>query len=182
MDKFNLNPCNACMKKCDPDDINCINNCCYETQGAFENAWSLNQFRNTPEAQNCVQCVNNSIIAMGRDNCDMRLTAAPIFNEVPHYFPEILNETADPEKSKDMCMAWCKNCRYTNECKDNCETDYNAVEKFKKDNKNDDKIKIKNDTDYRTTNPVSFYTGLILGSIFFIIIIVIFVNTIFLKK
>ena len=45
---YTLNPCKACKIKCpDPTDVNCINNCCYETLGAFDGAWSLNQVRNT---------------------------------------------------------------------------------------------------------------------------------------
>lgn len=175
MDQFKLNPCKACLKKCDIEDINCINNCCYETQGAFVDAWSLNQIRNSPDAKNCVQCVNNSIKAMGRDNCDMRLTAAPIFNQVPHYFPNLLKENLNPNKAKSECLKWCETCRYQNECKDNCNTDYDSVEKFKKndpenpkktDKKPDKKIDKKPDKpNYKRTNPISYYTALILGLI-----------------
>lgn len=183
MDQFKLNPCKACLKKCDIDDINCINNCCYETQGAFVDAWSLNQFRNSPDSQNCVQCVNESIKAMGRDNCDMRLTAAPIFNQVPHYFPDLLRENLNPDESKKQCLKWCETCRYQNECMDNCNIDYDAVEKFKVDKPNNPVKKIKKpkppkpaEPNYRKTNPISYYTALILGLILFGLFIYMFLK------
>lgn len=180
MEQFKLNPCKACLKKCDIEDINCINNCCYETQGAFIDASSLNQFRNSPDAQNCIQCVNDSIKAMGRDNCDMRLTAAPIFNQVPHYFPDILRETLNPAESKKECLKWCETCRYQNECMDNCNTDYDAVEKFKNpDPDKPKKIKSKSkpsEPNYKKTNPISYYTALIIGLILFGIFIYLFLK------
>lgn len=172
LNNFKLNPCSATMKVCEPNDINCINNKCFETLGAFENASSLNQIRNLPQSSNCNICVENAKAVIGKDDCDLRLTDAPIFNQTPHYFPNILRYTQDPEKSKDMCFTWCNDCKNCkNECKDNCRTDYNTVEKFKQ------KDPIRNSViDYSKTNPVSFYTALALGLIFFAIILYIFIK------
>jgi hypothetical protein len=172
LNNFTLNPCSSTMKVCEPNDINCINNKCFETLGAFENASSLNQFRNSPSANNCNICVENAKAVIGKDDCDLRLTAAPIFNQTPHYFPNILRETQDPEKSKDMCFKWCNDCKNKNECIDNCRTDYNTVEKFKYVDKN----KIDSIKKYRKTNPISFYFASFLGIIFAILIIIIIIK------
>jgi len=178
---FKINPCKACKIKCpNPEDVNCINNCCYETLGAFEGAWSLNQVRNLDDAKNCYDCVSQSIDCMGRDRCDLRLTAAPFFNQAPHYFPEIFQQTKNVEKAKKICYNYCLDCKYTNTCMQNCDTDSDAIESFDK-NKSQSSApntnNVSNKRSYRETNPVSFYTGFIIGSVVFISIILLFIRT-----
>ena len=178
---YNINPCKACKIKCpDPSDVNCINNCCYETLGAFDNAWSLNQVRNSEEAKNCYDCVSDSIKAMGTNRCDLRITAAPFWNQVPHYFPDLFQENKNVEKSKNLCHDYCLDCRYTNSCIDNCNTDSSAIESFKKqDTTSVGSQKPKHHRNYRQTNPYSFYTGFIIGSIIFVFILIVFINILF---
>jgi hypothetical protein len=125
-----LNPCAACRKKYDITDINNINQCCYNTLSAFTGATSLNQIRNTPEAQNCIKCVEESKKALGRDNCDFRLTAYPSWIQAPHYFPELLHQTKDVNIAKQQCIKDCQTNRYPNQCMDNCEMDASAVESY----------------------------------------------------
>lgn len=179
MDNFKINPCKACREKCEITDINCINNCCSDTISAFKGAWSINQIRNSPEFKNCVSCLNDSIRCVGSDTCELRLTAAPTWNQVPHYFPELLQEYKDVNKAKKACYDFCLDCKYTNSCMQNCDIDSLAVETY--DNKNikslkDDKPTDDNKPGYNQTNPVSFYTGFILGSILFIFIIYLFLQ------
>ena len=175
---YTLNPCKACKIKCpDPTDVNCINNCCYETLGAFDGAWSLNQVRNTEAAKNCFDCVSDSIHCMGTNRCDLRLTAAPFFNQVPHYFPEIFSEVKDVDKAKKICYDYCLDCKYTNSCIDKCDIDSNAIESFKKQNDTPViKPPPKHHRNYRQTNPYSFYTGFVIGSIIFVFILIAFIN------
>lgn len=173
--EYNLNPCKACKIKCpDPTDVNCINNCCYETLGAFDNAWSLNQVRNTEAAKNCFDCVSESINCMGTNRCDLRITASPFFNQVPHYFPEIFEETKNVDQAKKLCYNYCLDCRYTNSCMDNCDTDASAVEPFdkEKDTPPTEPVKKTHHKNYRKTNPFSYYTGFVIGSIVFVLLLI----------
>jgi hypothetical protein len=184
MNNFKINPCKACRQKCYPSDINCINNCCSETISAFKGVSSINDIRNSEDFQNCTSCLNEAINCMGSNTCDIRLTAAPIWSQVPHYFPELLEQTKDIEKAKKDCYSYCLDCRYTNSCIENCNTDAMAVEPYKEENKQvaeDDKKekkekKHKKHKSYRKTNPVSFYTGFIVGSVLFIFIIMLFLK------
>jgi hypothetical protein len=189
MNNFELNPCAACMQKYDPKDINSINQCCYDTFAAFYGASSVNQIRNIPEAQNCVKCVENAKSMLGKSDCDLRLTASAIWSQVPHYFPELLQETKDMDKAKKKCLDLCKNNRYMNECSENCITDFNAVETYKVNNLKE----LKTDTSKPVTtykpnkkreekiNKLQFYISFILCSMIFIITIIIFIQVI-LKK
>jgi hypothetical protein len=176
---FKINPCKACKIKCpNPADVNCINNCCYETLGAFDGAWSLNQVRNTEDAKNCFDCVSESINCMGRDRCDLRITASPFFNQAPHYFPEVFNETKNVEKAKKICYDYCLDCKYTKTCMENCDTDSSAIETFsKKKSVTKDSPPKQQKRSYRDTNPFSFYTGFIVGTILFTFILILFIKT-----
>ena len=127
---FNINPCSACRKNYDITDINDINQCCYDTLGAFEGANSLNAFRNSPEAQNCRQCVLDSMQSIGRDPCNLRLTAYPSWIQAPHYFPGLLTQEGNVETAKDKCLELCQSNRYAGECANNCKIDSDAVETF----------------------------------------------------
>jgi hypothetical protein len=127
---YNINPCAACIEKLNNGryDVNNINNCCYETLGAFRGVQNVNQIRDLPEAQNCVACVNNAIGSIGRDTCDMKISPPPLFNQVPHFFPGHLNREKDIKKAFDMCVSDCNNTNFPNSCISNCVTDANAVQ------------------------------------------------------
>ena len=125
---YKINPCKSCRKNYDLTDINSINQCCYDTLGAFEGVTSLNDFRNSPEAKNCQQCVLSSMYAIDKTPCDLRMTAYPQWVQAPHYFPGLLEQEGDINIAKKMCMDACKSNRYPNECSMNCKIDSDAVE------------------------------------------------------
>ena len=127
MDNYKINPCKACLKNFDVKDINNINQCCYNTLGAFEGLLSLNDINRTKASENCVKCVQDSINALGRDRCNFRITAYPSWVQVPHYLPELL-KTNDFETAKTKCVNMCKKSTYPNECNTNCKIDADAVE------------------------------------------------------
>jgi hypothetical protein len=182
MEKFNINPCKACKLKCKGDDVNCINNCCSDTIAAFKGVSSINTIRNDPDFQNCVKCLNNSIDCLGSNTCDMRITAAPVWTQVPHYFPELLNEYKDVNMAKNSCYNFCLDCKYKNSCIQNCNTDADAVETYNKPpEQNQKKLKkdVKQEAPYSRTNPFSFYTALIIGLIIFGFIIFLFLNVLY---
>jgi len=124
---YKINPCNACKKNYDIKDINNINQCWYDTLGAYEGG-TLNDFRNRPEASNCDKCVIESKLAMGRDLCEFRLTAYPSWIQSPHYFPGFLESEGSVDKAVEMCIEACETNTYPGECKRNCKIDSDAVE------------------------------------------------------
>lgn len=182
MENFNINPCKACRMKCEGNDVNCINNCCSDTISAFKGVSSINTIRNDQDFKNCTQCLTDSIECLGSNTCDMRLTASPVWTQVPHYFPELLNQYKDINVAKNTCYNYCLDCKYKNSCIENCDTDANAVEPYNKppenNVKNKDNKKIK-EAPYSRTNPFSFYTALIIGLIIFGFILFLFFNVMY---
>lgn len=128
---YTINPCYACHNKfkrqSSTPDVNEINSCCSEVLGAFEGNVSINAYRNSLAARNCRECVRNSILGMGRTPCDLRLTMAPNFAQVPHYFPQIFNEVKDIDQARQMCVQKCQSSPYPNTCVEQCNTDSTAV-------------------------------------------------------
>ena len=92
MNNFEINPCKACFEKFRTGkcSINSINNCCYTTLAAYKGNPSINSFRNSPEGQNCAQCLTKAINMFGNSTCDLRLTASPVFDISNHYFPNLI--------------------------------------------------------------------------------------------
>ena len=125
---YKINPCAACRKNYDISDINSINQCCYDTLGAFEGTHSINDFRNRPEAANCQQCILDSMDAIGRTPCDLRMTAYPSWVQVPHYFPALLDKEGDVNTAVEKCLEVCSTNKYPGECSRNCIIDSESVE------------------------------------------------------
>ncbi len=135
---FIIDPCSACLKKYDIKDINNINHCCYNTLAAFANSSSINDFINYPDSKVCYKCVERSKEAMGRNRCEFRLPAYPVFVQAPHYFPNLLEQTSDPKKSLEICLDKCQDSNYKNECSENCRIDYFAVKPVNIDENRED--------------------------------------------
>lgn len=138
-----LNPCEACIKKYQSGncDIRNVSDCCYSTLAAFSGETSMNAVRNGSASddkglENCKKCVSQFITKMGRTPCDLRVEPPPLWNRVPHFFPELISQNPDYEQAKNTCISQCNNTNFPNECKINCETDYNAVEKYAPTNNN----------------------------------------------
>jgi len=127
MSNFQLNPCDACIKAYGIDDINNINQCCSDTYTAFAGVSSINNVRNLESFKNCEDCIQKSIKALGRTKCDFRLTSYPVWNQAPHYFPNLFQETNNVEQAKNKCLQMCNKSTYPNECKKNCTIDSMAV-------------------------------------------------------
>lgn len=187
MSELSLNPCKACLDKFNSGDcdINNINQCCYDTLAAFNGSSSVNEIRNSPEAQNCIQCVTNSMKSVGRDRCDFQLSPPPIWNNVQHYFPNLLQELKNVKIAHKMCLSKCEKTPYPNQCKQNCDTDANAVEAFSPPTPRPSQNNVKSNPTYNEiskSNPVPFYIGLIVISILLAFVIFMFVRSLYLKN
>lgn len=174
---FKINACKACKNNYDIKDINNINQCCYDTLGAFEGATSINSFRDKPQAENCKMCVQESIKALGRDPCEFRLPGYPTWVQVPHYFPALLEQEGNVEKAKTKCIEACNSNRYKLECIKRCKIDADAVETVE-------------NYELNTNNPgfkdylyiFTYGLGCIAGAIIFLMLFAIIINIINKKK
>lgn len=191
--EYKVNPCSACLKRYDIKDFNNINQCCYDTYAAFAGESSINNIRNLPDAENCKKCSENSKIAMGKNPCEFRVPAYPVWTQSGHYFPEIFSNVKDINKARNICINMCgKDIKYKNECIQNCITDSNAIEMFKKEEKkntlkeryikenfDDEEDEDKDDKDkyLEGVNLTQFYISFMIGLIIFMILIRIFLKT-----
>lgn len=126
---FSINPCKACLEKHKNDpDINTINNCVIETATAFSGIGSNNSLTGTGYDTNWQQCMENMKKSQGRTNCDFKLGMAPVFNQAPHYFPDLFAETKNVQNSKNICIEKCSELDFNKKsCIENCETDASAI-------------------------------------------------------
>lgn len=124
MNSIKIDPCSACLDYYDITDINNINSCCYSTLGAFLNKNNINEIKNTPEAKNCANCIQESIKALGRDPCEFRPSPPAIISTSPHFLPYILKDEPDLDTALNKCLVMCKNSK---ECIKNCNIDALAV-------------------------------------------------------
>ena len=123
---YNLDICNACLKKHGDMNINNLNNCYMDTATAFSNMSSINSL-SKESLDNWNNCMSKKMKKMGRTWCDFQLNDAPVFVQTPHHFPGIFSQVKDKEKALSMCIQQCESDFYCNGCKNNCQTDYDAV-------------------------------------------------------
>ena len=195
---YSINPCKAALEKYkDALDkghlsVNGINNTCYDVCGAFSgvgDSWQI------PDdcAKNCMECVSNIKASMCRNDCDYKAPRRPpIFNQTPHYFPNLLEQTKDPAQALHKCMKLCEKTSYPGECKETCRVDMSAVqmkhtpqrtkETYReqyKHKKNHNKKHKDDGPDYRKyskAHPWAFYLTFIAISIIFIIALWVFIR------
>lgn len=133
---FQINPCAACLKHYGIKDLNSINDCCSTTAAAFAGVSGINNIRNLPDFQNCIQCVNDSIHALGTDECDMRITSSVPWIEVPNLYPNLLQQTQNKAHALAQCQQQCLQSKYPQECIQRCNIQNDAVvELFKQQDK-----------------------------------------------
>ena len=127
---FNINPCKAVMQKVKDSncDINTMNDLCYEISNAYGNVYGLELKSNLDKR--CKNLINEQKCIMGKKPIDnpRRPTPPPIFNQVPHFFPALFNQTNNPQKSYEQCSRMCEKSKYPNSCNINCKLDYDALE------------------------------------------------------
>ena len=128
-----INPCLACKLKY-PDsphdnkqinNITDLNNCVYETIAAFNGYTSVDQVSSN---QNAIACIQNEIQRLNLDGCEFRPAPPPIWLNVPHYLPRLLASGLNPDQALQKCNEYCDNDeRNTNQCRENCQMDRNAI-------------------------------------------------------
>jgi hypothetical protein len=193
--EYTINPCKACLDKHKGTDlnINTINSCVVNTAAAFSGIGSNNAIRGTEAAVNWKECMEKVMASQGRTPCDFQIGMTPVFIQAPHYFPNYLMETKNPEKAKQSCIEKCSGLRFNrDQCIENCKTDRSAVQSYTvtpsktfsnesySDNNPD------NNPDNIDTiakeDPVPFWIAFIITTIVLIPILVAFYRILFLKR
>ena len=168
------------------DDVNNVNNCLAETTSAFLGTYNINSY---PEIYKKNQeYVFDLVRKRGFYPDAMRPTNAPVFNQVPNYFPSLLEKNdGHINKSIKECKSMCDNSIYTNECKKRCDIQGLSVENYDKDRrsplrKRSNKCKKVSYDGVSIKKPWVFYISFTIVSLMFAILIAYFLNGIFLEK
>ena len=176
---FNINPCKASLKKYGELDVNNINTSCFNTCAAFAGVNSLDNLDPGKCYSNCKKCVNDSVVALGKNPEEVRLNQAPIFQQELHLFPDILYKTLNPSQSLNTCIKNCDSSIYPNTCIENCKFDASSVvtsENYKPISNKKTK-KYPDMSDYAKSNPVLFYVSFIIFSLLLSYILVLFIRS-----
>jgi len=182
---FTLNPCKACWEKYNRGEcsINNVNSCLTDTAAAFSGMPSNNFIRGTAAGENWSNCMEKMMKAQGRTPCDFQLDMAPVWNQVPHYFPGFLAETGDPEKSQRSCMQSCSELRHNKKaCMQNCVVDKAAVEAY---NPRKTRTNSQTFTDYNKEskkNPVVFWIAFSISALVLAFVLAMFYRALFFRK
>ena len=192
---FNINPCKAVLQKTNvsSNDINTINNLCYEITNAYGKAYG-STLKSELDKQ-CHNLIYEKKCQLGYDPRDPRRrpTPPPIFNQVPHYFPTLLKQTNNPHKAYEECSKLCQNCKYPNDCQAFCQLDYDALEIEHYDNSSNSNKKEHYDSSrssnskkehkkidydgYKKSHPVVFFIGYVFVSCLFLLLVWFFISS-----
>lgn len=71
-------PCNYCINKHGINDINGINNCCYQQCANFMGTTDMDTIINSPCGKNCKKCMDKAKKATGRSLCYLRGIKPPL--------------------------------------------------------------------------------------------------------
>lgn len=129
--RYKINPVKATLQKYENEDcgIHALNDTCFGICGAFSGTNDV--YNMDPDCTKaCEVLINDARIKKyGVGICDHQAPYRPVlWEQVPHYFPGILNRGYEPKTARKMCLAKCqKMMPGSDECVSNCNTDFNAV-------------------------------------------------------
>lgn len=128
---YQINPVNAAINKCKKNGcgINCLSNTCYQICAAFNGAQSNSDI--DPQCvKACQQLVESRKEQMYGDEYRMSRRfpqKPPIVDDIPKYFPSLLEKHNNPEVARKMCHKMCDCTKTPNECKEWCDTMADAM-------------------------------------------------------
>jgi hypothetical protein len=107
-------------------DINNMNNLCYEIATAYGKVYGSDV--NNKLRSQCANMISEKKKELGYTDCYMRRPVPPpIFNQVPHFFPQLLAETNDPDKAYKRCCELANNSRHPITSHEYCKLDADAL-------------------------------------------------------
>jgi hypothetical protein len=137
---YDINPCKACWHKYKNGlcNVNELNDCVVNTATAFSNFPSNNSLRGNLKGKNWQDCIAQrlaelpNVAGKQRSFCNFQVNTATRWLQVPHHYPQLLEQTKDPKTALKLCHKMCKGDRLSESCKETCDCDHNAVENFSK--------------------------------------------------
>lgn len=144
-----INPVRATLmkyKNVDRFNLPNVNDTCFGICAAFSQ--NMNTLEVDPK---CAQACETLVEAkkqnlFGHASCEKGVPHRPVvWNQVPHYVPELYRKGESKEGSLAQCKKLCEaNSVLVKECKEACMTDYNAIVESPKVSLSDLKEKAKN--------------------------------------
>lgn len=173
---YTINPCKACQEKLKNDrdcNINSLNNCCTEIASHFS-GYPSNEVMSNVSIKNWKDCMESTMKKQGRDFCNLRLNVAPVFAQVPHFFPKLLYEGNTPDIALKKCKTMCEASEKMtpNECIEACQVDYNAVEMISKGDNVGNIYKKKDSVNTVNTNKNNRGGG---GEVFMVLVLILII-------
>jgi len=128
--KYIINPCNACSKN---EDINDLNSCYTDTLAAYQRYPNNFVILNGNATGNWYNCMQNKmkqlpkIANKERNFSNFQINVPPVFVG-NHFFPQKLKNTeGDKDEALKLCLQECNNVKQKNTCIKNCKTDFDAL-------------------------------------------------------
>jgi hypothetical protein len=198
---YKVNPCKAVGEKlrnanC---DINTINGLCYEIASAYGDVYG-SELKKKLDNQ-CREMISEKKCSLGYSDCYLkRPSPPPIWNQIPHYFPSLFKEREDVNKAYKQCCNMCSSSKYSNECKEKCKLDADAivktpnVENYNENyNENYTKKVVSNTADpnpnpdpdyegYKDAHPFVFYMGFGIVVVMIMLLVIYFIRSLMAKK
>lgn len=128
--KKQINPCKGCIQKYGIEDINSLNDCCYNTCSSFvgQNGLgsSVANILNTDCGKACSNCILMSIRAKNRNPREF-WPNPPVVRDRPHFFMDYYRHFQNRDKAYKMCLHSCCSQQNPGECKQHCFFDSTAI-------------------------------------------------------
>lgn len=136
MTEYKINPVKGIEKKIKRGgDVGIMerNNDCYGICGAFSNNSGNSYMIDKSCGDRCDSYIEEQRHKFyGTGSCGHQAPYRPVlWNEVPHYFPALLNKGLSLEEALTKCKYYCEN---NNECKEACQLHHDSVERFTMEN------------------------------------------------
>lgn len=119
---MNIDACSACTARYGIENLNSLNDCCYNTCSSFISG-NVDDIINSQCGENCKKCISQSLSCKGKTECSFK-PKIPLIKSRPQNFKTCLEET--PNDTKNALGCCIKQCN-TNECKEHCIDAYNSL-------------------------------------------------------
>lgn len=130
MDEYNIDPVAATCKKydCRGHGIQGLNDTCYGICAAFSGTFDT-QNMDPQCSKACADLIEKRRYELfGVGHCDHQAPYRPVaWDEVPRHVPNLLRQGVKPVQALAQCLTACSKDWLSEECKDRCHLDFNAI-------------------------------------------------------
>ncbi len=117
-----INACSACVSRHGCDNVNALNDCCYNTCAQFVPG-TIDDVVHSQCGQTCRLCTQKAVFeSRGKNNCQLNIKV-PIIKPAMQNFKGCLNTTPDTKEALRCCLGQCKGV----DCQERCIDAYNSL-------------------------------------------------------